>query len=80
MENVGASPLALAGIRFTTGVRFDFTAGMVETLRPGELALVVRNASAVADRYRGRRMRIAGWTTVAVMTLAALALLVTSAV
>ena len=42
------------------GVRFDFDAGAVERLAPGEVLVLVRNLQAFASRYDVGRMLIAG--------------------
>ncbi len=43
--------LNLQGVRFTTGIAFDFTSGAISTLAPGSRVLVVRNRSAFQARY-----------------------------
>jgi hypothetical protein len=49
--NAGAGTIGLAGLRFTDGVTFDFAESAVQTLAPGEYALVVRNLTAFTNRY-----------------------------
>lgn len=51
--------LALSGIRFTRGILFDFTAGSVASLAPGESVLVVKNLAAARSLY-GPSVPIAG--------------------
>lgn len=56
LQNIGASPLALGGVRFVTGVTFTFSA---MTLNPGEHVLVVADQAAFQLRY-GNGFNIAG--------------------
>ncbi len=51
--------LNLAGVRFTAGVDFDFSASAVTSLAPGARVVVVRNPAAFAARY-GNEPLIAG--------------------
>ena len=51
--------LDLTGIRFTSGVEFDFTGSAVTSLLPGERVLVVRDISAF-EAVHGARLPIAG--------------------
>ncbi|MEN8848963.1 MAG: CotH kinase family protein [Akkermansiaceae bacterium] len=51
--------LDLTGIRFTSGVEFDFTGSAVTSLLPGERVLVVRNISAF-EAVHGVGLPIAG--------------------
>ncbi|MCC7374229.1 MAG: lamin tail domain-containing protein [Verrucomicrobiales bacterium] len=51
--------LDLRGVRFVTGVVFDFTGGRITTLGPGARVLVVANAVAFASRY-GDGLPVAG--------------------
>jgi hypothetical protein len=61
LQNTGPDTIGLAGIKFTTGVVFDFTKGDVLTLAPGEYVVVVRNRAAFAIRYPdSANMHIAG--------------------
>lgn len=63
VELMNISPsqtLDLAGVRFTAGIGFDFTASAVASLAPGERALVVRNAAGFAARYGAGVGPIAG--------------------
>ena len=53
LYNRGASPIDLTLLRFTKGVDFDFDAGAVTALAPGEVVLVVANIEAFALRYGG---------------------------
>jgi hypothetical protein len=59
LANVGAASLRLAGARLSGAVRFDFAAGRIAELAPGELAVVVRDLAAFASRY-GPGLPIAG--------------------
>ncbi|MEX2186066.1 MAG: lamin tail domain-containing protein [Pirellulales bacterium] len=60
LQNVGSTPLDLSDFRFTGGVAFDFAAGTVATLSPGERVLVVNNFAAFASRYDIAGLLIAG--------------------
>jgi hypothetical protein len=60
LENIGETPLDLAGIRLAGGVEFDFDSGALARLFPGELVLVVRNLQAFATRYNIAFLNIAG--------------------
>ncbi|MBE0537337.1 MAG: lamin tail domain-containing protein [Phycisphaerae bacterium] len=63
LKNIGdePQPLDLSGVSFTAGVTFDFAAGSVRTLGPGEFVLVVENIAAFESRYgTALTARIAG--------------------
>lgn len=51
IQNIGTVPHSLSGVRFTKGVTFDFGAGAVPTLEPGQYALVVKKKAAFVERY-----------------------------
>jgi hypothetical protein len=56
-----AETLDLTGVRFVSGVDFDFTGAAVTQLAPGERVLVVRNLGAFEIRYGQQAMaRVAG--------------------
>ena len=59
IRNVGSSTVVLSGVQLSDGVEFDFTNSSVETLAPGEYAVVVENDIAFAARY-GSDIPIAG--------------------
>jgi hypothetical protein len=59
IKNVGALPVDLRDVRFTKGIDFDFVAGSILVLSPGEFALVVRTMAAFELRY-GSGLPIAG--------------------
>jgi hypothetical protein len=59
LKNIGPVTLDLAGVRFVSGIEFDFTGSSVTSLGAGQSVLVVRNAAAFASRYGGG-FRIAG--------------------
>ena len=42
VKNIGSEPLDLTGVRFTKGVRFDFTGSDVTVLFPGEYAIIAK--------------------------------------
>ena len=58
--NAGENVLDLQGIRFTGGLRFDFSDGEVPALQPGEVVLVVEDLEAFSTRYDVGRLLIAG--------------------
>ena len=60
LMNVGADVLDLEGVRFTGGLRFDFSEGAVPSLEPGEVVLLVEDIEAFATRYDVGRLLIAG--------------------
>lgn len=51
VQNVGPTPLSLAGIELSDGVQFDFTTGNISHLSPGQRAVVVRDEAAFIARY-----------------------------
>ena len=54
LKNVVATTLSLAGIRFTNGIGFTFTAtNAVTSLPPGGYVLIVKNRAAFAARHPG---------------------------
>ena len=60
LMNAGEDVLDLQGVRFTGGLRFDFSEGAVVSLQPGEVVLVVEDLEAFATRYDIGRLLIAG--------------------
>ncbi len=59
LVNTGREPLALAGFRFTAGIRFDFSTSAVASLAPGARVLVVANRAAF-ERRHGAGLPVAG--------------------
>ncbi len=59
LHNIGQVPLDLTGLRFTSGVLFDFSQGAITELAPGAYVLVVRNRDAFEDVY-GSGLPVAG--------------------
>ncbi|MBL9127438.1 MAG: lamin tail domain-containing protein, partial [Verrucomicrobiales bacterium] len=59
LRNLGPTTLDLAGVRFTEGIRFDFSTGAVRTLDPSRYVLVVRDLAAFRLRY-GFGLPVAG--------------------
>lgn len=57
--NISEQPVSLNNVRFTDGVTFDFTSGVIPTLDPGETVLVVKNSEAFVARY-GEGLPVAG--------------------
>ncbi len=53
VKNVGKSTVDLHDVQFTDGITFSFTGNSVTTLRPGELAVIVKNQLAFSVRYPG---------------------------
>jgi hypothetical protein len=62
LRNTGPDPLALAGVRFTEGVAFDFSTSSITSLAPGARLLVVQNLAAFRTRY-GTTLPVAGQYT-----------------
>jgi hypothetical protein len=60
LQNIGASAIKLAGVRFTDGIEFEFARGDVASLGSGEIVLVVRNLEAFSWLYDTTGMNIAG--------------------
>ncbi len=61
LQNIGSKPIDLVGVRFATGITFDFTASPVRYLSPGENILAVSNPWAFQARYgHSYDSRIAG--------------------
>lgn len=59
VKNVGPASLDLRDVRFTKGIDFDFSGSAIETLEPGDYALLVKNRTAFEARY-GAGLPIAG--------------------
>ncbi len=51
LENLGSTALDLHGVAFTKGISFRFDNASITELAPGARLLLVKNASAFADRY-----------------------------
>ncbi len=51
LMNTGPATISLSGVRLAGGVEFDFAAGSVMQLRPGQCVLVVKNRVAFECRY-----------------------------
>ncbi len=51
LRNTGPVSLNLAGVRFTSGIEFNFTGSAVTNLAAGARVLLVKNAAAFAARY-----------------------------
>ena len=51
LKNIGDEEISLAGIRFGRGVIFDFGDALVDTLAPGQVAVVVNEPDAFIARY-----------------------------
>jgi hypothetical protein len=60
LRNIGAHPLDLSSLRFTSGIAFDFSTSAVTTLAPGEYLLLVENIEAFEFRYDNPPVAIAG--------------------
>ncbi len=56
------TPLDLAGIRFVTGIQFDFSTSSIPRLNPGARLLVVANPAAFTTRF-GSNLPVAGTYT-----------------
>ncbi len=51
LKNTGDETLDLNSVSFDAGITFDFAAGQVKSLGPGEFVLVVKNEEAFLSRY-----------------------------
>ena len=51
LKNIGPVALNLIGVRFTSGVEFDFAGSGVTSLAAGARVLIVKNPAAFATRY-----------------------------
>ena len=51
LMNSGSQTLDLTGVRFTTGITFDFTSAVPRALAPGERLLIVNDLAAFELRY-----------------------------
>ncbi|MFN0129469.1 MAG: lamin tail domain-containing protein [Verrucomicrobiales bacterium] len=51
LKNIGASPLDLAGLRFSEGISFDFADAGLRVVQPGGQVLLARNRTALTQRY-----------------------------
>ncbi len=60
VQNVGAEPANLMGVRFAAGVLFDFSSSAVLRLDPGASAVVVKDLAAFKSRYASAGIDIAG--------------------
>jgi hypothetical protein len=54
LKNTGSTPVALGGLKFTSGITFEFPAGT--TLAPGKFFVLGRNADSFARAYPGLRL------------------------
>ena len=51
LMNSGTQTIDLSGVRFTTGITFDFATAGLRTLEPGARLLIVNNLAAFEQRY-----------------------------
>jgi len=51
LQNIGAAPIDLQGVRFVDGIGFDYSQGSMRYLNPGANVLVVANQKAFQLRY-----------------------------
>jgi hypothetical protein len=59
LRNVSDDALDLTNVQFTAGIAFNFSAGGIQSLQPGEFVLVAKNPLAFAVRY-GNSLPVAG--------------------
>ena len=59
LRNVGAKALDLIGVRFVSGITFDFTGATVTNLETGARVVIARNPAAFRSRY-GVRSNMVG--------------------
>lgn len=57
LQNIGTTPLNLAGVRFTNGINYTFAAGV--TLAAGDYIVVCRNRTTFLGRYPGASGKLA---------------------
>lgn len=63
LKNISTTTtLSLAGVRFSSGIQFNFTGAAITSLTPGQTVLLVRNQAAFVARY-GAGFSIAGQYT-----------------
>ncbi len=60
IENTGGSAVDLAGARLAGAIAYDFSAGEISSLAPGEFLLVVKKLAAFASLYATSGLLIAG--------------------
>jgi len=61
IKSTGGGTMLLNGVRFDSGISFNFSGGDVSSLAPGEYAVVVKDFDAFTNRYPGwAAMNIAG--------------------
>lgn len=58
--NIGTEPVNMTGIHLGQRPEFDFTGSTVQTLGPGEYAVVVKRIAAFKSRYANPDLKIAG--------------------
>ncbi|MES2707467.1 MAG: CotH kinase family protein [Verrucomicrobiota bacterium] len=51
LQNIGASPISLTGLRFITGITFDFGISARPAVDPGQRVVIAKNAAAMRLRY-----------------------------
>jgi hypothetical protein len=51
LRNIGPYAIDLSGVRFTTGITFDFTGAGLSTLAPGAYVILAKNPEAFRARY-----------------------------
>jgi hypothetical protein len=56
IKNISSEMVFLGGVRFTTGIAFDFTGSTATVLAPGEHVVVVKNLAAFETRYTTDRV------------------------
>ncbi|MFN0053350.1 MAG: lamin tail domain-containing protein [Planctomycetales bacterium] len=59
LRNIGSETINLSGVRFTVGITFDFSAGDVTFLAPGQHVVAIKNKAAFEKRY-GTGVLVAG--------------------
>jgi hypothetical protein len=59
LRNIGTQEIDLRGVKFTSGIAFDFTGAAITALSPGAYLLIVKNPAAFASRY-GQGLPVAG--------------------
>jgi len=59
LQNIGASPVLLDGVKLTDGIYYQFASGGNLSLAPGDYIVLVKNYAAFAWRYETNGINIA---------------------
>jgi hypothetical protein len=59
LQNIGAGPLQLDGVKLTRGIEYAFTSGGRSSLPPGGYIVIAKNAAAFSQRYPTAHINLA---------------------